>query len=1513
MPSVEPTTLNESMPAATSSSQVEQFATQLPRTKIIDNVLPFSPGEVVRTPVHQDFSAASAPLSPPAMETVPASAASSFEQRSDPASNRASGTPRTEAVSIAPDMQHAQSEAAAYDQYIAPPKGTRWGLVAAGLLLTAGAAYFIFNSVVKGRDRNSVRKDILTELSDAKELYASNKVSDAWMKAQSAQNRLNSDKGELLEPDFKKDSLDQVKFYATRGAEVNELDAKFKTGVENPEKMRAYLNEKKSLWEQEKGYDTKPMLSLLNAKFAELDNQEAKLKLTHLGELLADAEKLYVQQDVEGAGKVAQQIISEMPLKPAVQDLKLQKRAEILVGRAKTLAEATATRKKARDEQILPAKKAIQFEFDRLDPAVDDLKPLAARLDVLRTELVRMEQEYQEKVKQIEVAAKNKELEEKNRKAREPHALKNGDEDSLLKIMTQFERYDKRVEVGDLDVDGYKFKFDGRDYRMDLHRTGLGTPQLILETPENKILIDARHFVDTDKEFRQRWHRALYHAINLADAMKKAGVKSDELWDTREEAPFVSGRRVDKQGNEFIFLGDRLYVGKAQEKTGEQKAVDVAFREKAEALAKAVENDAAATSEDVRATIAFAVRSSGQKADWNDHQEGEFVRKVIDEGYIEQNMPGADERLKKELAEYRAAYKTIADPFLNFSGVCAEGEAAEFRTFEDRAVWRLYDKASDTTTFAITNPDDEKDCLFILDEYLGKLTDMPVDTPPAKVRMTHQAVGAMAVYDTATNKMEYDKAKWNFASTLELPPYNDDFRIANGYGTAPWALPPHVLLIDKSGRTKGIVTPYGRVDVQDFKKITDKAERKVAMDKFMDQLITALPDKPEGIYQHLYFRYFFQYILDSPVTDHPDLLGSRAHTGDIHQTTYQSLERLMGGRYVGDCDDIAELYMTLTRKMGKLSYVMALPSHAACGWVEKMPNSSDFVFQILQTGPPRRFVESSLDKVVERAYRAFDPEGTAHFDIKSLPFNFRFNDEPTRTTYWLSSRMYVDPAYGEAMERVQSYWHFHFYALGIETMLSMIEKDKDGCPENCNEVAGLYGQVREVENSIRWSNESIKGMDPSQKLSRMSERYRIATMWRSEHDNDKAWDEIKSTVSELKAIQKNRAESFDFLGMRLQVAGLLLILDRPWECWDLIRSDIAALGQPGNYYLKLEHMGTPTQAYLKMKDLTAGDSRNRKVLTKEENKRMEELGKVLDDFYSRGKSLFEDSDGFDDYMRKYAFVGMYYAGKYGRKKHLEEIMKDGPYPDPNQKRNHQKRKDVPNLVEEDWKWIRLSLSSYGLGIGDAIDLDDPPEKWRKDEAIALCDQMQKVAKVTPQFGSLGTYEFMLLSNRVLRDFLVKDWADLETVVKETARRDWAKLTTDVCETFGRGARFVTPEEFATQYRMLTKYIKSKPSYFTVVYEAYRADAFQHAIMASKIALECNPGNKDMEREAAYLEKLAEQRIKRMAEKEKEKAAKEKAEKEKAEKEKSDKAKDPEGTGGVKEGQKILEEKNATPK
>src|SRR6185436_9885267 len=126
------------------------------------------------------------------------------------------------------------------------------------------------------------------------------------------------------------------------------------------------------------------------------------------------------------------------------------------------------------------------------------------------------------------------------------------------------------------------------------------------------------------------------------------------------------------------------------------------------------------------------------------------------------------DRLKKELAEYRAAYEKISNTHPRFSGTSTAGdEAAEMRTYEDHAVWRLYDKASDTTSFAIKNPDDEKNCLFILYDFPGKVAEFPADPKPKTVRMTHQAVGVTATYDLAEDKMTVDRTVWDRAVSLE--------------------------------------------------------------------------------------------------------------------------------------------------------------------------------------------------------------------------------------------------------------------------------------------------------------------------------------------------------------------------------------------------------------------------------------------------------------------------------------------------------------------------------------------------------------------------------------------------------------------------------------------------------------------------------------------------------------------------------------------------------------------------
>ncbi|MGD0089446.1 MAG: hypothetical protein ABSE73_05950 [Planctomycetota bacterium] len=1291
-------------------------------------------------------------------------------------------------------------------------------------LVFIGAAALIGISIHNGIERSRVERDVKTLVEKAETSFADNDINRAAELADKALKTLDANNRKQLNAEMVQQWKARSGHFLNSKSQANELQAIYEQAEQDPLTARSRLVDKKSLLGPVTA-DNRPLVSRVEGLLLDVAKLELKQKQARLHEELQKAEADYKSGQVEDAAIQAGEIARRLSEKPAVQDPDLEKRLNVLRKRGELLKEAKDMRLAARSSTYAEAKRRLQAELEKLDDSNADLKPLYQRIASLKNEVLQ---------------------EEKRSHRLDPEEAK-----KVKQIAGALAELDPNVKLGQIEGDGMRLTYAGKPLRVGVQRSALSA-SLFLEAEGYRYLVDigdlfGRDPADGEQGRHPRPTRVLTHIAALSEAMKQAGVASDEIWSAAEEAPFPSARRTGDDGKEYIFLGDRVYVGKPVEKTENEKEVEADFVKKTEALAVAVENDAP-TKEEVRPVVAVAVRAAGKEADWFDHLPGDFVRKVINEGYIEKNMPGSAERLKKELAGFRAGYAKISTPQVRFRGVSSQGdEAVEKRTYEERAIWEWHNKAADTTTFAIKNPDDERGCLFILYDFPGKLTDFPANEKPKTVRMTHQSIGVTATYDMAANKLTWDQNTWDRGVVLESPIVPDVVRLARGLGPPGWCLPPHVLLVDLMGDTKALVTPYGRLDMQNFNEIADPAKREAAMNAFLKKMAQVLPTPN---YLHLYYRYFSEYILPSPITWLPNLLGSRAHSGNIHQPAFECLGRFMGGRLVGHCVNLAELFQAVTRLQGKLSYIMDLPQHAACGWVEKPPADHEYAFYVLQTGPVMMFQDKDLDKVVEKAYRAFDEDKTMRVDPKSLAFLFRFAGEPTRTPYLLSSRMYVDPVYGEIMERVQSYWHFSFYALGIKTMTEMIEKG-DRVPENCMELAGLYQWVREPESSIRWSNEAIKQFTLEQATSRMNEEFRIASMWRLERDNGKSYAALKGLIAELQRLDES-PQSLDYhLNLRLEVMGLLSGLGRPWEAWDVVARDMFHLENKGQ--LKIEHAGGLTGVYEKMqRQIRAG-----KQPAPEEREKLEKLEKLLDKFYARG--LFEAEDDFGEYMRKYACLGLWYAGKYGHQRLVAELLKDGPFPDPAKPRVHADRKDPE---AEDWKWIRLPLHSYDMAIADALDIDEPPEKWRREEAVKLADAMLRAAAEARKFGSLGRSEFALFGMRVYRDFLFKDWNDFEAVLKETAERDWSELTQEITETLGQCARFVTPEEFVAQYKVFAKYIKPRTAYFAVVYEAYRADAIEHAVRASKVALECWPGDEDMKREAQYLEELARKKLAR---------------------------------------------------
>ncbi|MGD0091446.1 MAG: hypothetical protein ABSE73_16125 [Planctomycetota bacterium] len=1305
-----------------------------------------------------------------------------------------------------------------------PSMSTRKVAIICGALILAGAAALIGNSILEGVARSRVADEVQAQIGAAENAFAANDVNAAAELAHQAQETLALHP-KLLDPVRVQQWQARSEHFLRTKSEADKLQAIADQAERDVHSARTRLDDMKSLLGPATA-DNQPLVSKIAELLLEVAKVELKQKQKWLQEDLQQAEALYKEGKIEEAASRSTGIAKRMAEKPEVQDPDLEKRLNVLRKWGELFKQAKEVRLAARSATYAEAKRKLQSQLDALDQNNSDLKPLYQRLAALRDELVQEER----------------------------HSYKLDDKATAqVKVFAKaLAEYDKGVGVGQLEGDGVNITYAGKPMHMGLTHEATG-PGLYMEAEGFRFLVEPQDLFGTrasENSPGKPPHVAcnLTHVLALGAAMKQAGIGlSDETWSAKEEAPLPSARRLGSDGQEYVFLGDRLYKGQRSEDANSEQQSQADFEEKAEALAAAVEQDAP-TPEDIRRVVAAAVRAAYKETPWWDHLPGGFVRKVLNEDYIESNMPGSAERLKKELAAFRAAYARIVLPHERFRGASSQGdEALELRTFEKHAIWKVHNRAADTTTFSIKNPDDERDRLFILYDFPGNPADFPGIGQSKTVRMTHQALGVTATYDMAANKLTCDQAVWDRGVILGSPLIPENVRLFKGFGPPAWCLPPHVLLVDQRGNTKGLVTPYGRLDVQNFNEIAEPAKREAAMNAFLDQMAKVLPT---ANYLHLYFRYLLEYSLPSPITSRPNLLGCRAHCGgQTAQPTFYTLQRFMGGRAVGDCVDLAELFMSVTRRQGKLSYVMSLPFHGACGWVEKPGQDNQYTFYVIETGPPHFFKDKDLDKVTEKAYRSYDDAKTMHINAKSLGFSFRFAGEFTRSPWALSSRMYVDPVYGEVMERVEGYWYFHFYALGIKTMLEMVEKG-DRVPENCIELAGLYTRVREAESAIHWTNEAIKQYTPEQRVARLEEEYRIASVWWQEHDKQKCYGVLKGMAAELKGLERD-PRSLDYLNLRLEVMHLLGAIGRPWEGWDAVAHEMLLLKRASR--VKFEHAAGLTGVYAKMaRQLRAG-----KQPTPQEQEGLAGIQEVLGWFYEH--ALFEPQDMFNQIQYKYACAGLWYGGKYGHERLVAELLKGGPFPDPAQPRVHANRADPE---AEDWKWIRLALPSYSMAIGDALDPDEPPEKWRREEAVKLTEAMLKAATEASKFGSLYSSEFQLLQDRLKRAFILKDWAEVEAVLKVVQERNWPHLTSGIAETLGFGTRFLTPDEFVVQYKVFAKHIKSRTAYFDAIYAAYQADGIEHAVRASKVALDCWPGDEDMKREAQYLEELARKKLAR---------------------------------------------------
>lgn len=1291
----------------------------------------------------------------------------------------------------------------------APKKSSKTPLIAGSAVVVLAVLAYIGFTVSQNMARAKLQTELDTQAKQAQAALSQGEIAEAAQITVKAREKLKNAEG--MDPGLKAEWEKTFKKAEDYNERMKEVDALLKDAAKSPWKVEDQLLKKKALCETESA-ETKPIVNKIVLALDEVARIERDQLLAGLRKDMEAAEKTYASGDVEAAVKQAVDVQNKIAANDKLKDKELQARIDTVRRNGDRYLAAKGVRTGLQGN-FSEATQKLDEMAKKLDPAKSEDKPILAFIERAKKEVLE---------------------EEKKAKRIDPKDL-----DTLNKLARAMAQRDPGLQIGDSNPSfGVKLSYDGLSVGLAMQHEG--------DHAKVTMEADGRSFRIDEKVATTRPTIVLRTVQAITKAMREANVPAGGAWALLQDAPFPAARR-EQDGKSLLFYDGKLYTGQMDKQETTEDAARKALAEAAEELAKAIEADTA-TPQDVRDTMTVVVRGTFQQLPANDYLSSEFCRRVVGDGYVEKNAPELGQRIKAQIDKFKKTYEVVFHLQKIYKGASADGDEIEERSsFEDQIIFQVYDKKNDQTIYGIKHPSDDRPLLYAIYEFPGKVAEFPKDPKPKVVRMSHPALGVVASFDFTTGKFDSNPNTWAMAALLTTFP-----NLPRYLGTPEWAFPPHVAMFNEFGDPISIITPSGKAEFPKFHDIADLAKRREAQDKYLDNLAKALNSTG---YLNLYYLYFHQYALDSPVTSRRELLGSHNHCGDIHQTVYESLDRELGGKHLGDCDDLAEFFQVVARRQGKLSFVMALPGHAACGWVDK--DGDLYRMQFLQTGPPLIIEGNDLDRVVEAGSRLHDHDKTMRFDPKSLGFLFRFAGEPTRTPYWLSTRMFVDPQYADTMERVQGYWHFHFYALGIQTMEAMIAKG-DRVPENCTELAGLYGQVREVKKSIQWTQEALKQLGPGDVLSRLSETERIGLMYRRDRDNDNAFKTIEPAVAELKRLY-NSPDTMRYISSRIEYAALLSAVKKPWEGYDLLERDaVLFTRQPPK--VPFAQGGVLIGIYDKMQEMIRKDGYQPTAAEQTMMGRCEQILKWYID-----NKLIDDDDDFNDIMRKYATLGRYYGAKFGDEKLVSELLKDGPWPEG--ERQHFKDRRNPN-IEDDWKWIRMSIITHAVQMGEALDPEEAPEKWRKDEAIKLAEMMERAAARSSKFGSLASSENALFNSRVMHAFLTKNWKEWEDVLKVVKERNWARLTSDVSEAFGACARFVTPQEFAAAYRTFSKYVDTTAPYFTAVYEAYRADGFEHARLAAQLALEHWPKNEDMKREAKYLDELIKARQADKAEKDK---------------------------------------------
>ncbi len=770
--------------------------------------------------------------------------------------------------------------------------------------------------------------------------------------------------------------------------------------------------------------------------------------------------------------------------------------------------------------------------------------------------------------------------------------------------------------------------------------------------------------------------------------------------------------------------------------------------------------------------------------------------------------------------------------------------------------WRR--EKGDTTTFYRALPNRSFFALTVAETFAGQHSARPAGLPDL-TEVWHPVKGLLSSYRTGAASAEGDSDTWVEALAVDRRGGSDPTT-----GPLGWSFPLHVPVYNDQGDPAILAVTDGMVESPDFSRIADPETKRSAQDGWLHKAAATLND-PGRL--NLFYVYFCHYTSDSPLPENPNLIGSRKGLSDNHQTVYQSLDRRWVGRFIGDCDDLAAFFQDLTRRQGKLSHVMSLPSHAAAGYVDKLADDK-YRFIVLQTGPTLQFTGSTLEEAVELAYRHFeDDDSVSRFTTSAVPVQLRFSGDDTQGDYLLPARIYADADYAETMIRVQEYWHFHAFSTAIREMEEIVKTDKD--PGNTRELSSLYERVGLYEDSVQLRLDELERAAEDEPAVALSTLVDIAQMFKKDKNDAGAHTSLDGIEDAMKELWRQRENGDDegfyslTLPYRTDWAVLMTRLGRGAEAWERLRLDVE---------IAKEDTGRVTETLL----YALVDMYNQLVIRQgaeprssgleslgssfEETPLMREIAAEIDGAWA---GYFKPDDAYNDSIRRYGLLGRFAVAREGRYAGIEKLKQDGPYP--TGERNHVSR--TAGVMAEDWEWFRIAPFLY-LSLGrEMLDQEDYPEAYDPEAARAM---LERVSRAVEQGSALGAAvdgeEHKLVADLIL-SFVNRDLDLYNQAMRVVSSRNYAKLYNKAASAFGLFCDLIPAEEFPAWIDAFHSYFAAPQHYFMVVYQMIGDRNYDHALALARAAAGFFPDNDLMLEEARYVEELIPRLLQRQAEKE----------------------------------------------